>query len=515
MKKLILMLLTLSIMLTSFVACTPGQTPSESGGESTPSQNVPNETPGETSPGGETNPPETSSEVVIGNLDPNIDLGGKEVVIVSRDDPWTIDEVSVERTTGDPINDAIFQRNLNVESQLNIEITNFLTAGTSTSDYSVVNALKNTAGPDCPYHIAAAPAYTAFENTATGLFQNLYDLEHVDLDQPYWATKYNAEASVGNAQYFGTGAISLSLRRFIFVTFFNKVLAENYGLEDLYQVVNDKRWTIEYQTNLVGNMYMELDGIEGHTEGDAYGFLTDDRLFVDPYVAAVDLRIMTKDDDNFLVYDPDVERADKMMQQIYNLFYKSGGTLVVPSDSVYSQFDKILTKFTSGESTMMTHRLIVAESEQMRGMEAEYGILPIPKLDEDQAEYYSLAHDLFNIYAVVSSVNALDLDGIGAVMEAMAIESYKVVTPAYYEVALKGKYSKDPQSWDMLDMIINNLKISGGLLYVSQTGVTDRIRTAVKGKKASAGDIFNTFNNKAVDKKLGVLNKSIQELQNG
>ena len=162
---------------------------------------------------------------------------------------------------------------------------------------------------------------------------------------------------------------------------------------------------------------------------------------------------------------------------------------------------------------MVTHRLIVAESPELRGMETEYGILPIPKFDEDQEEYYSLAHDLFTVYGVVSSVNSIDLDNVGAVMEAMAIESYKVVTPAYYEVALKGKYSKDPQSWEMLDMIMNNLKINGGLLYTIKLGITDKFRNGVKDKLSSAATIFSPIGLKGVTRNLDLLNKSIREMQ--
>lgn len=501
MKKLVVLFLTLSILLTAFVACIPAETPDES------SSNVESSSQPESTPGSSV---ESSTEAPIGNLDPDLDLGGKEVCIISRNDPWMIDEVSVEGTTGDPINDAIFQRNLNVESLLKVEIDNVLSTG---DDYSVVTALKNTAGPDCPYHIASSPAYVSFENTAAGLFHNLYDVGNVDLDQSYWSPKYNAEASIGNAQYFVTGSISLSLRRFIFVTFFNKDLAQKYGLEDLYKVVNEKRWTIEYQTNIVSNMYDDIDGIEGQTAGDAYGFLTDSRIFVDPYVASCDLQILVKDEDNFLAFNSDVEKADKMMGLIYNLFYKTGASWVFGADEKYSQFEKILNKFVSGEATMVTHRLIVAESAEMRGMESEYGILPIPKFDEDMSEYYSLAHDLFAVYGIVHSVDTFELDDIGAVLEAMAIESHKVVTPAYYEVALKGKYSKDPESWEMLDMIMNNLKINGGLLYTTKIGITHRIREAVKAKLSNANTIYNPVFIKGIEKNLTLLNDSIRDIQ--
>ena len=41
----------------------------------------------------------------------------------------------------------------------------------------------------------------------------------------------------------------------------------------------------------------------------------------------------------------------------------------------------------------------------------------------------------------------------GAVLEALSYESRQTVIPAYYEIALKGKYARDPESVEMLDLI--------------------------------------------------------------
>ena len=235
MKKILLLALALIMVLSMFVACNPS-------GDDTESSKKP----------ASTTPPES-----IGNLDPSIDLKEKEIVILSRESSWTNDEISVEKTTGDPINDAIYQRNVNVEKLINVTLKNIrVVSGTNQDEkeYSVHNEIKKTFGPDCPYHIMASTAYTCFENTASGYYQNLLELGHLDLTQDYWSPQYNEQASIGNAQYFLTGAASLTLRRYTFVTFFNKTLAESYKLEDLYQVVNEGRWTIDYQAEITSNI---------------------------------------------------------------------------------------------------------------------------------------------------------------------------------------------------------------------------------------------------------------------
>ena len=45
------------------------------------------------------------------------------------------------------------------------------------------------------------------------------------------------------------------------------------------------------------------------------------------------------------------------------------------------------------------------------------------------------------------------LEMTGAVLEALAYESRETVIPAYYDIALKGKYARDPESVEMLDLI--------------------------------------------------------------
>ena len=508
MKRILAILLALIMILCSLVACdqTQDDTNEEESSSTQAATNNNNTTEPETDP------------VKIGNLDPSINLNEKEINIISSSLVWMKDEVSVETENADPINDAIYKRNKDVEKALNVKIKNTLMPVSSMSDdYVIIDELKKTNGPDCPYHLASNNAYTSFENTHNGYFRNLLDVEHLDLSQDYWAPYYNAGATIGNQQYFATGSISLSLRRFIFVTFFNKDLANYYNLENLYDVVNEGRWTLDYQAKIISNMFTEVDNQSGATEGDTYGFLTDNGIYVDAYIASCDIEILVKDSDDFFVLQPNKEKADSMMQKIYNLYWKSGATYVFQRNASYAQFDKIRDKFSSGEATMITDRLIGAESEQLKNMDSPYGILPIPKFDDAQKEYYSLAHDLFTVYGIVNS-EATDkmTSDLGAVLECLAIESERTVKDAYFEVALKGKYSKDAESWEMLDMIIKNLKINGGLLYtIKLTDITHQFRTAVGNKLRNTETIFNTQKQATINIYLKKMQDEIRKLQNG
>ena len=50
-------------------------------------------------------------------------------------------------------------------------------------------------------------------------------------------------------------------------------------------------------------------------------------------------------------------------------------------------------------------------------------------------------------------------------LTALAAEGFKQVLPAYYENAIKSKYSTDEESGEMLDLMLNNVRSDGMFLY--------------------------------------------------
>ena len=117
---------------------------------------------------------------------------------------------------------------------------------------------------------------------------------------------------------------------------------------------------------------------------------------------------------------------------------------------------------------MVTLRLIEVEGEEIRNMESKYGIVPMPKLDETQAEYHSHIHDNADGFSIPLTTTDDKLEMVGAVMEAMASEGYRTLMPAYYETALKTKYVSDEESVKMLDDIINCFYVDAGVLYTKK-----------------------------------------------
>jgi hypothetical protein len=58
-----------------------------------------------------------------------------------------------------------------------------------------------------------------------------------------------------------------------------------------------------------------------------------------------------------------------------------------------------------------------------------------------------------------------DIDRTTIIMEALAAESKYTLQPAYYEISLKTKHSRDDESAEMLDLILGNRVIDIGDVY--------------------------------------------------
>ena len=447
------------------------------------------------------------------NLPEDLKYDGKTISIISRGRDWCKDEVSVENLTGDVINDAIYNRNAAVSDRLGVNIVNHLTTGTD--NYEITETIRKQvqAGTD-EFNLFANSVYATIMYTADNLFQDMSDLTYLDLEQPYWSQGFNEAASIGDAQYFATGAICLSLYRFIFVTFFNKNLFDEYQIPYLYDVVNDGKWTLDYQREISQNIYTDLNGDGMKDAGDRYGFITNhDQIGVDAYWSACQLDILTKDEDNFLKYAVNIERLSYAIDKINLLIHENDGFYGVVKGGSDKEQDTICTMFAQDQAAMVTLRLIHVESDDMRNMSSLYGIVPVPKLDETQQDYYSYAHDTMTAYGIPLTVIGDELEMIGAFLEAMGSESYRTVAPAYYELALKTKYVSDDLSAKMLDDIVTNFYVDAGVLYTKQiSSFHQNMRTWIgNGKNTVASMIKAT--EKVIAKQLNTLNEGMAALQ--
>lgn len=101
-----------------------------------------------------------------------------------------------------------------------------------------------------------------------------------------------------------------------------------------------------------------------------------------------------------------------------------------------------------------------------RQMENEFGILPMPKYYDTQDRYYhTVSRDNASVMFLPITLPESELEDIGTVISALGEYSMHVVTPAYYDVQLKYRDSRDDESGEMLDIIFDSRTFDLGCAY--------------------------------------------------
>ena len=138
-------------------------------------------------------------------------------------------------------------------------------------------------------------------------------------------------------------------------------------------------------------------------------------------------------------------------------------------------------------------------------MKDPYGILPMPKYDESQKTYLTNAWDQFSVFGVPLTLSDADKDVTGIIFEALCAESYKTVFPAYYDQALKSRYSAEPATAEIIDIIMAGRKLEFTFQFGENLSALPYMFRQMLGKNST--DVASTFK-----KQQKALNKVVQRL---
>ncbi len=387
---------------------------------------------------------------VTHNLPDNLNFDGTEINIWYFTKNSDVSErfIDIEGDlNGDVVDEALYNRNTQVEEKLNVDLI-FTDTGVYSSD--VGNAIRSMVmSGDTTYDIFNVVQWNSASLVTEGVFRNLIDLPYVDVEMPWWSDYYISEINIGkNNRYFLCGDISIDTIRCISCMYFNKAIYEDYygNPDNLYQIVLDGNWTLDKLDTYVKEVYADLNGNDKVDEGDRFGLLLNNYNNIDVLFYGAGLRTTARDEDDIPYLTLDNERTASVMEALYDLCHSNTGTMLRAGGEGTLQNN---IDFNNGYSLFLMGFLYT--SEQLRNMEQDYGIIPSPKFNETQKDYSAVVHDIATLICLPQT--ATKLEEIGAVLELMAYESYRTVTPAYYETAMKTKYTRDQLSSQIIDLL--------------------------------------------------------------
>ena len=310
---------------------------------------------------------------------------------------------------------------------------------------------------DCNYDLALIAGYDVSVLAYSGLLYDLASVPGVDLTKSWWDQKANESLSVNGVMFFTTGEITCSDNNAAFVILFNKGLLKDYALENPYSLVYDGDWTMDKFAELCKTVTEDLDQSGVMDENDRFGLLVWDDSVVG-IVNAAGQRCCTINEDGEIELTLYNETTVSALEKYFSIAY----------DTQYAYTYQRVGGYNEQELWSGNHGLFwttwLGIVPRYREMENDFGILPYPKLNAAQADYYTTVAP-YNSQFICMPLIQNDVERAGTITEALAYYGKKIVTPAYYDVNLVGQSTRDEESEDMLRIIFDNLVFDIGYYY--------------------------------------------------
>ncbi len=447
MKKTITLLILLVMILSALASCGTETVVEET---ETPATET-----AETETLEETAVPEVSDDL------PKKDFEGRTFSMITYND--IASDLIAPEVTGDVVNDAVFARNATVAERFNVVLE---TKGDFAWDEIPAYVRRSVQAGEDAFQLSVDHMVSFSGLVCDGLLMNWYDIPYIDFSKPWWSQSTVEDMSyMGKATPLAIGDLSLSSIADSLCYYFDKGAVVDYGLEDMYTVVNEGRWTIDYVMEITNDIYLDLNGNNERDMYDFYGLSQCKTSPVDGFLFALGGKIIEIGADGVPTYVYGDEKTVAIFEKVWKLCHESDGVCI---DREYSAVHYTADyAFLDGLSVFASGKLS-SGSSFFRDREGEYGIIPYPKFDEAQQEYLTLSVSP-GILAVPKTVS--DQEFVGIIIEALNAESHKQVLPVYYETALKAKYVHDSDSAKMVDLVREGRVFDMGYVYDNWKGV--------------------------------------------
>ena len=399
------------------------------------------------------------------------DLGGAEFRMLYQERYGEFQYA--EELTGDALNDAVYQRNLDVEDRFNAVIVH----NHGAEEQLAMDIRNSVMSGNDEYDLYLGHTMYTGKYAVQGIFRNIRELD-IDFTKPWYPQYAIRNLTVNDRMFLTMSDICLSLASNTYCYYYNKNLAASHQMEDIYNVVNEGRWTIDYLLNNIATLYQDADGDSVTGNGDIYGFAGEKSNSTVAYLYSFELDIMEMSDTGEItvLFGSD-ERSVDGIEKLKTLLYGSQGSYNVTADTKSN-----IDMFTTQNAIFTTGTLSDSLSSYRDNCDFDYGIIPYPKYNEEQETYFTVAGGSVSSSAI--PLTALRDDVVATMFAALSAETWKSVMPQYYDVVLKYKGARDEASIAMIDTILDGRSLGFEFIYDAFSGFVYKTATILSGNVA-------------------------------
>ena len=363
----------------------------------------------------------------------------------------------------DDINHALYNRIQNVEQRLKCYVSVQFESGDWDNMTTFIQKVYNdSASERNTYDLVGQYSFVAPSAAMYGCYANLSKVDYLDFEMPWWDSDLLESAQLSGKTYFATGDIAPTSIYQNFCMFFNHNMvsayqdAHGYSVNDLYDLVlKDGGWTLEVLQTMTKDVYDDVNHNGEADTADVFGLNVSDFPSYDAFFYACGMKIVEKDGNGDFSLSSDFTgmKTSNLIDELR--------AYLIEKDEVFEGDGA--DAFQAGRA-MFALTVFNYPINKLNNVNFKYGVLPVPKYDSSQDRYYSSLAAPYTLYSI--PVRCQQTSDSGALMEALASDAYRNISPKIFEEALKLRYSGDyAQNAEVFDLIRASRVYDVGRIY--------------------------------------------------
>ncbi len=391
---------------------------------------------------------------------------------------------------GELIEDAVQRRNDMVEQLYNV-----------TLDVIKSDTIYNDILLDCQSSLgtydAIMPTLSHLSTLAgQGYLYDLRSLNNFDDEAPWYDQNCSEAFSINDQLYFTTGDITILNKVNTPSILFNKEMAAKYFPDtDFYQLARDKEWTFDVMVQCAKDVASLVTADGSYSDENIYGIVSSYGDASGFYGAAGELICAKDADDLPYLAIGSSQRSTTIAQKVLQTMNDGANNwLLYAQECAAPIWETSFEVFYAGRALFRPSAF--SATTKLRSLsQIEFGVLPMPLMDETQTEYFSYCGSS-ETAGIAIPICAQDPEFSAYMIDAYSAWAKNYLTKAYYEVNLRYRDLRDDESEEMLDIIFGNIVYDigecydfGGLhtmFYDLARDRSDAIASSLESKKQQA-----------------------------
>ncbi|MBQ3482837.1 MAG: hypothetical protein IJA78_01530 [Clostridia bacterium] len=480
--RLLALLLVLLSFATLIVACKKEEDPNEGGNNSTAEDGIPE----------------------------SLNYMGETVRILGWNAEFDEYEVDLANIGTDNVAGAIYERNLNIQDRLSVVFDIKIQQGNVTYMENFIQHVVNTynAAPDEHYDIISGYTKTIGMLATRGYLVDMMTIEddsnaaylnpdnvdrhmgYIDLDRVYWPATMTETCNFSGSMYFVSGDCSTNTLYMMYAVYFNKELIDRQfnkaaqdadletGTDLLYSYVYDGKWTIDKLIEMTTGFGADTNNNNKQDNKDRIGLATG-TLHAEALYFGANLRLVDHDTEKILKVSDDYGslKTTKLVGKL--------GKWLTTKDVYIDAYNKWYNDaslsyenaFYNRQTMFLLMRAYVGQKIIDNAPGLKFGVLPVPKYDEKQVNYYTDIGNPLSLYGISANFQVRNNDKkstlqmLSAVIECWGSEGYALTTPQIFNVNMLSKWAEGEDEVAMFQYVRTSIIYDLGKIFGSDLSV--------------------------------------------